>query len=102
MLVALQRSTAPVVEPTRPPSCGARPGVNNGTELTAEVTFTSFLPQEVSDRLAATISGLSDEVVVWSEGDRRYFHVHTAAAGEVIAEAYAVGAVFSLVVSRLE
>ncbi len=101
VLVALQRSTAPVVAPVRPPSCGARPGVNSGVRLTAEVTFTSFLPGEISDRLEATISGLSDEVVVWSEGDRRYFHVHTENAGEVIAEAYAVGTLFSLVIGRL-
>lgn len=101
VLVGLQRSTAPVREPIRPPSCGARPGVNVGAPLTAEVTFTCFLPQEVSDRLEATVAGLSHEVVVWSEGDRRYFHVHTETAGEVIAEAYAVGAVFSLVIGRL-
>ncbi len=102
VLAALQRSTAPAGVPVRPPSCGARPGVNSGADLLAEVTFTAFLPPEDSDRLASTLAGLAEEVVVWSEGDRRYFHVHTAAAGEVIAEAYAVGTVFSLVVSRLE
>jgi hypothetical protein len=101
VLVGLQRSTAPIGAPTLPPTCGARPGTNIGAPLMAEVTFTSFLPHEVSDRLEATISGLSDEIVVWSEGDKRYFHVHTAAAGEVIAEAYAVGPVFSLVIGRL-
>lgn len=101
VLIALQRSTAPAAAPVQPPSCGARPGVNTGAALLAEVTFTSFLPAEDSDRLETTLRGLANEVVVWSEGDRRYFHVHTDVAGEVIAEAYAVGAVFSLVVSRL-
>lgn len=101
VLVALQRSTAPAGAPVSPPSCGAQPGVNNGAELRAEVTFTMFAPQPDSDRLQAALAGLSDEVVVWSEGDRRYFHVHTDVAGEVIAEAYAVGTVFSLVIGRL-
>ena len=102
VLVGLQRSTAPAGEPIRPPSCGARPGVNGGKELLAEVTFTVFMPQEDCDRLQRTLDGLSEEVVLWSEGDRRYFHVHTRAAGEVIAESYAVGTVFSLVVSSLD
>jgi hypothetical protein len=102
VLVGLQRSTAPPGEPVRPPTCGARPGVNGGTELLAEVTFTMFMPREDSDRLQQTLAGLAEEVVIWSEGDRRYFHVHTRAAGEVIAESYAVGTVFSLVVGRLD
>lgn len=102
VLVALQRSTAPAGEPVRPPSCGARPGVNGGTELLAEVTFTMFLPIQDSDRLERVLTGLSEEVVVWSEGDRRYFHVHTRASGEVIAESYAVGTVFSLVIGSLD
>jgi hypothetical protein len=101
VLVGLQRSTAPAGDPIRPPSCGARPGVNGGAELLAEVTFTMFMPQEDSDRLERVVRGLSEEVVVWSEGDRRYFHVHTMAAGEVIAESYAVGTVFSLVIGHL-
>lgn len=102
VLVGLQRSTAPAGEPVRPPSCGARPGVNGGAELLAEVTFTMFMQAEDSDRLQRTLEGLSDEVVLWSEGDRRYFHVHTRAAGEVIAESYAVGTVFSLVIGSLD
>ena len=102
VLMALQRSTAPAGARVRPPTCGAGPGENVGTELPAEVTFTMFLSQEVGARLAALIDGISDEVVVWSEGDRHYFHVHTRAAGEVIAEAYAVGSVFSLVIGGLD
>lgn len=102
VLVGLQRSTAPAAEPIRPPSCGARPGVNGGTELLAEVTFTMFMPQEDADRLEQALGNLSEEVVLWSEGDRRYFHIHTRAAGEVIAESYAVGTVFSLVIGRLD
>jgi len=102
VLVALQRSTAPASAPVQPPSCGAGPGVNLGAELLGEVTFTMFASQVDSDRLRAVLAGLSDEVVVWSEGDRRYFHLHTRLAGEVIAEAYAAGTVFSLVVARLD
>ncbi|MET3807579.1 hypothetical protein ABIB25_004605 [Nakamurella sp. UYEF19] len=102
VLVALQRSTAPAGAPVQPPSCGAVPGGNNGVALLAEVTFTTFLPPEECGRLQATLTGLAEEVVMWSEGDKRYFHVHTEVAGEVIAEAFAVGAVFSLVVGRLD
>lgn len=102
VLVALQRSTAPVGDPIRPPSCGARPGAKGGIELLAEVTFTMFMPQEDCDRLQRAVTGLSEEVVVWSEGDRRYFHVHTRSSGDVIAESYAVGTVFSLFIGRLE
>lgn len=102
VLVALQRSTAPAGTPVLPPSCGAVAGGNNGAALLAEVTFTTFLPREECDRLQARMTGLAEEVVLWSEGDKRYFHVHTEVAGEVIAEAYAVGAVFSLVVGRLD
>lgn len=102
VLVGLQRATAPAGVPIRPPSCGARPGVNGGAELLAEVTFTMFLSPEDVARLEQTLVGLSEEVVIWSEGDRRYFHAHTRVAGEVIAESYAVGAVFSLVIGRLD
>lgn len=102
VLVALQRSTAPAGAPVQPPSCGAGPGVNIGAELLGEVTFTMFASQADSDRLQAVLVGLSDEVVVWSEGDRRSFHVHTRMAGEVIAEAYAAGTVFSLIIGRLD
>lgn len=101
VLLALQRSTAPAGDPVDPPSCGARPGVNNGAELLAEITFTAFLSQVDTARLERTLGSVSDEVVVWSEGDRRYFHVHSRAAGEVVAEAYAVGSVFSLEIGRL-
>ncbi len=102
VLITLQRSTAPPGAPICPPSCGAAPGSNVGGELSAEVTFTMFLSQENCDRLTAFLGGSADEVVVWSEGDRRYFHVHTRMAGEVISEAYASGAVFSLTVGRRE
>ncbi|MGI8591119.1 MAG: hypothetical protein ACR2M5_09055 [Nakamurella sp.] len=102
VLITLQRCTAPPGAPVRPPSCGAAPGSNVGVELSAEVTFTMFLSQEICDRLTAFLGGSADEVVVWSEGDRRYFHVHTRMAGEVISEAYASGAVFSLTVGRRE
>lgn len=101
VLLALQRSTAPPGDPVDPPSCGARPGVNTGTELLAEITFTSFLSEADSARLERTLRSVADEVVVWSEADRRYFHVHSRAAGEVVAEAYAVGSVFSLEIGRL-
>lgn len=102
VLVALQRSTAPPGDPVDPPSCGARPGVNNGAELLAEITFTAFLSEADSMRLERTLRSVADEVVVWSEADRRYFHVHSRAAGEVVAEAYAVGSVFSLEIGRLD
>jgi len=102
VLITLQRSTAPPGAPVRPPSCGAAPGSNVGVELSAEVTFTMFLSREDCDRLTVFLGGSADEVVVWSEGDRRYFHVHTRMAGEVISEAYASGAVFSLTVGRRE
>ncbi len=101
VLLALQRSTAPPGDPVDPPSCGARPGVNNGAELLAEITFTSFLSAADSARLERTLRSVADEVVVWSEADRRHFHVHSRAAGEVVAEAYAVGSVFSLEIGRL-
>ena len=101
VLLALQRSTAPPADPVEPPSCGARPGVNNGVELLAEITFTSFLSEADSARLERTLRSVADEVVVWSEADRRYFHVHSRTAGEVVAEAYAVGSVFSLEIGRL-
>lgn len=101
VLLALQRSTAPAGDPVEPPSCGARPGVNNGAALLAEITFTSYLSAADSERLARTLRGMADEVVVWSEGDRRLFHVHSRAAGEVVAQAYAVGSVFSLEIGRL-
>lgn len=101
VLLALQRSTAPAGDPVDPPSCGARPGVNNGAELLAEITFTAFLSQADAVRLERTLGSVADEVVVWSEGDRRFFHVHSRAAGEVVAEAYAVGSVFSLEIGRL-
>ena len=101
VLLALQRSTAPAGAPVEPPSCGARPGVNNGAELLAEITFTAFLSPADTARLELTLATVADEVVVWSEGDRRYFHVHSRAAGEVVAEAYAVGSVFSLEIGRL-
>ena len=101
VLLALQRSTAPPADPVDPPSCGARPGVNNGAELLAEITFTSFLSAADSSRLERTLRSVADEVVVWSEADRRHFHVHSRAAGEVVAEAYAVGSVFSLEIGRL-
>ena len=101
VLLALQRSTAPVGAPVDPPSCGARPGVNNGSELLAEITFTSFLSPADTARLERALAAVAEEVVVWSEGDRRYFHVHSRAAGEVVAEAYAIGSVFSLEIGRL-
>ncbi len=101
VLMALQRSTAPSPAPVAPPSCGAGPGVNNGTELLAEITFTAFLDEPALHRLCTTVRGLAEELVVWSEGDRRHFHVHSFSAGEVIAEAYAVGSVFSLEIGRL-
>jgi hypothetical protein len=101
VLLALQRSTAPPGEPVDPPSCGALPGAHNGAELLAEITFTAFLSTSDSARLEHTLRGVADEVVVWSEGDRRYFHVHSRTAGEVVAEAYAVGSVFSLQIGRL-
>ena len=101
VLLALQRSTAPARPPVTPPSCGAHPGVNGGAELLAEITFTVFLAQPDADRLERTLNGVAQEVVVWSEGDRRYFHVHSRTAGEVVAEAYSVGSVFSLEIGRL-
>ena len=102
VLVGLQRATAPAGTPVRPPSCGARPGVNGGAEFLAEVTFTMFLPADETAGLERTLTRLAEEVVVWSEGDRRSVHVHTRVAADVIAEAYAVGTVFSLVIGRLD
>ncbi|WP_157695617.1 hypothetical protein [Nakamurella panacisegetis] len=102
VLVGLQRASAPPGAPVRRPSCGAGPGANNGMPLLAEVTFTMFLPPDDAVGLERTLAGLSDEIVVLSDGDRRSFHVHTRSAGEVIAESYAVGSVFSLVVGRLD
>jgi len=102
VLVCLARSAAPSGAPIRLPSCGSKPGVNGGVALLAEVTFTMFLQQQDSDRLQVSLASLAQEVVVWAEADRRYFHVHTVQPGEVVAQSYAVGTVFSLVIGRLD
>ncbi len=102
ILLALERAARPPAPAAEPASCGAGPGDHRGSGVRAEVTFVVFTSDSDAARLRADLEPLADEVVIWSNGDRREFHVHTRDAAEVVSQAYAMGTVFALSIGALE
>lgn len=105
----LFRLWAALVDATRPPrtgperaSCGAPPGQNHGTVFAAEITFTMFGGTTEVESLRLDLSAAAQEVMVWSDGDRHQFHVHTDRAGETISRAYLATTLFDLQITARE
>ena len=108
LLAALVRATRPARTGPDSAACGATPDQPAGRPFRAEVQFVVFGGASLLADLeramvadsprsdAALDSGPDSELVIWSDGDRHAVHVHTADAGRLISEAFAVTTLFDL------